>query len=231
MFEFALFLIQYLDHADQVALHGLHRRAQNRARLKAGLLVDRTIKAFVGVGVLNDQTFAGLEHRTGNTGIIQDTNFALEIPLRETGIQLVGDRVVEKQRAAFRRQFPRRHLDDGFKHFVETFNRRHTPGHVEQHLRLLQLTVGLTQFFHAAGTPGLTVRDAVRVIKIIVTIGAVVRGCFRFPNLRRFLSAYRRIARSSRRFFCGGADYVFRRFAHCGRLSRVTRRRSAACAP
>jgi hypothetical protein len=47
--------VERLRDADDLALHCLDRHAKDVARGEAGLLVDRTVEAVVGVGIMDDQ--------------------------------------------------------------------------------------------------------------------------------------------------------------------------------
>ena len=59
-------LVQRLRDADDLAFDGADRRAQDGFGLEAGLLVDRAVEARVGIGVVDDQAFAGGEDVAGD---------------------------------------------------------------------------------------------------------------------------------------------------------------------
>ena len=80
--ELAAAFVERLRHADDFALDRLDRHAKNVVRGKAGLFVDRTVEAVVGVGVGDDQRLARGIDVAGDTAGIEDANFALDIALR-----------------------------------------------------------------------------------------------------------------------------------------------------
>ena len=130
--KFARTLVQRLRHADDFALHRLDRHAQNAVRGKAGLLINRAVKAGVGIGIGNDQPFAGAIDVAGNAAGIEDANLALDIALGHARVKLIGIRIIEEQRAALGIQLGRGHFHQGLQHFVQRAVSGHAAGDFQQ---------------------------------------------------------------------------------------------------
>ena len=115
----ALLLVQHLCDAYDVAFRRAYRHAQYAARHEPGLLVDGAVEARIGVRVVDDDPFTAGEHVAGNAAVVEQADFAVEITLRHARVQLVGFRIVQEQRAAFRGKFIGRDLDQPCQHFIE----------------------------------------------------------------------------------------------------------------
>ena len=68
-------LVERLRHADDFALHGLDRHAQDVVGGEAGLLVDGTVEACVGIGVVDDQWLAAGIDIAGDAARVEDADF------------------------------------------------------------------------------------------------------------------------------------------------------------
>jgi hypothetical protein len=148
-------LVERLRDADDLALDGADRHAQDVARGEAGLLVDRAVEAVVGVGVGDDQRLARGIDVAGHTAGIQDAYLALDVALRDARVQLVGIGIVEEQRAAFGIQLGSGHVHQRLQHLVERAVARHAARDFEQQLEVAQpapaFLVAFAQFFLRAG--------------------------------------------------------------------------------
>jgi hypothetical protein len=145
--EFAGTLVQGLRDANDFALHRLDRHTQDVARLEAGLFVDRTIEAVVGIGIGDDQGFARGVDVAGDAAGIEDADFALDVALRHTRVQLVGVRVVEEQRAALGVQLGGGHFHQRLQHLVERAVAGHAARDFEQQFEMAQAATALLVAF------------------------------------------------------------------------------------
>ena len=130
--ELAGTFVERLRDTDDFAFDGLDRDAKDVARGEAGLLVDRTVEAVVGVGVVNDQCFASGIDVARHAAGIKDADLALDVALCDARIQFVGIRIVEEQRATLGVQLGGGHLDQGLQHLVQRTVASHAPRNFEQ---------------------------------------------------------------------------------------------------
>ena len=84
--ETALVLVQRLDDADDLARHRPHGRTQDAFGGKSGLLVDGRIEELAGIGIVDDFAGAGLKDVAGDAGIVEHTDLANEVALRDARI-------------------------------------------------------------------------------------------------------------------------------------------------
>ena len=108
--EFSAALVQRLCDANDLTLYGTDGDAENIARREACLFINRSIKACIRVGVVNDQCFASGIDMSSDAAVIEEADLALDVSLRDAGIQFVRIRVVHEQRASLCVQFRRRHI-------------------------------------------------------------------------------------------------------------------------
>ncbi len=98
--EDTVLLVEDLEDADDFAAGRYDRRAEQSTRDKAGVGVNGTVKARVGVSVVDNDAFAGEEDVAGDARSVEQAQFAEADALRDAGIELVGFFVVEEERAA-----------------------------------------------------------------------------------------------------------------------------------
>ena len=93
----------------------------------------------VVVGAVDDEPLPAGKDVTGDAGIVQNPDLALEISLGDTGVKLARFAVVEEDGPPVGLQFSRRDLHQGFEDLVEGLERRDRLGYVEQELRFVGL--------------------------------------------------------------------------------------------
>ena len=94
---------------------------------------------FVGVGVVDNHALAGGVGVPRDADMVEQANLAMNVALRDTGIELAGQGIVQEQRTALGAQHRGHHLDQGLELLVEALVGGEPVRHREQQLGTLAL--------------------------------------------------------------------------------------------